>query len=399
MLHDPEQRREGGNMPAAALDQLIERIYDAAIEPAVWTTVMQGMRRLYHTGAETLYFLDYRRDTERHLHIEGIARPFLENFSEIFFTADNPCTRAPALHRPGIVRTDEILCRHLGQADLLTRSTYFNEWMRPQGLHHSMGVTPLAEDGWVLNVTLLRGGPASRFTAHEQRGFGRLGVHLRHALRMARRLDSLSGADRLASAALDQLRHGVVLLDRAHRVLHANRIAEALLRDGSQLRQRASRLTATDPAEHDRLEAALAALARPGAPPPPPLVLRRTPTAPRLVASAMPLLPGRTAPFGAAPATLLLLADPAADRPGAAAMLHGLYGLNATERRLALALIEGESLRDAAERAGVTYETARWNLKVLFQKTDTRRQTELVARLLGDLTAALHTLPNGVARH
>jgi hypothetical protein len=42
----------------------------------------------------------------------------------------------------------------------------------------------------------------------------------------------------------------------------------------------------------------------------------------------------------------------------------------------------------------VTYETARWNLKVLFQKTDTRRQTELVARLLGDLTAALHARPD-----
>jgi DNA-binding CsgD family transcriptional regulator/PAS domain-containing protein len=355
---------------------------------------MQGMRRIYHTGAEALYFLDYRRDTERHFHVEGIARPFLENFSEIFFTADNPCIQAPALHRPGVVRTDEILCRHLGQADLLTRSTYFNEWMRPQGLHHSMGVTPLAEGSWVLNVSLLRGGPASRFTAGERRSFGRLSVHLRHALRMARRLDSLSGADRLASAALDQLRHGVVLLDRAHRVLHANRIAEALLRDGSQLRSQASRLAAADPAEQGRLAAMLAALAEPGAPPPHPLVLRRTATAPRLVASAMRLPSPRAASFGGAPVTLLLLADPAADRPGAAAMLHGLYGFNATERRLALALIEGESLRDAAERAGVTYETARWNLKVLFQKTDTRRQTELVARLLGDLTAALHARPD-----
>jgi DNA-binding CsgD family transcriptional regulator len=245
--------------------------------------------------------------------------------------------------------------------------------------------------GWVLNVSLLRGGRDSRFSAREQRSFGRLGLHFRHALRMSRRLDRLGAGNRLASTALDQLPHAVLLLDPTHHVLHANRAAEALLRDGSQLRSRAGRLVLADGAEHDRLRAMLARLTRLAAPPP--VVLRRTATGRRLVASALRLAPA-AAGFGGAPVTLLLLADPAADRPGAAAMLHGLYGFNATERRLALALIEGESLRDAAERAGVTYETARWNLKVLFQKTDTRRQTELVARLLGDLTAALHARPD-----
>ncbi len=43
----------------------------------------------------------------------------------------------------------------------------------------------------------------------------------------------------------------------------------------------------------------------------------------------------------------------------------------------------------AADAAGMTYETARWYLKVLFQKTGTRRQAELVARLMGDLAAPI----------
>lgn len=377
-------------MPIPAHDALIERIHDAALDPAGWEAVMQGVRRLYHSDAETLYLLDYRRGSERHLHISGIARPFLENFAEIFFTADNPCTRAPALHRPGVVRTDELLCRHLGQADLLARSTYFNEWMRPQRFERSMGVTPLAEDGWALNMTLLRGARPGRFTAAERRSFGRLSVHLRHALRIARRLDSLSAANRLASSALDQLRHGVVLLDQALGVLHANRIAEVLLRDGSQLSARGRRLTAVRPDEQARLAAMLQAAGLPGGPPPTPLVLAATATAPRLVLSAMRLGAAPIAAVTERPVTLLLLVDPATDRPGAARVLSGLYGLNATEQRLALALIDGSSLREAAARADVTYETARWNLKQLFQKTDTRRQGELVARLLGELTAALH---------
>jgi hypothetical protein len=34
----------------------------------------------------------------------------------------------------------------------------------------------------------------------------------------------------------------------------------------------------------------------------------------------------------------------------------------------------------------MTYETGRWYLKVLLQKTHTGRQSELVARLLADLS-------------
>jgi DNA-binding CsgD family transcriptional regulator len=57
------------------------------------------------------------------------------------------------------------------------------------------------------------------------------------------------------------------------------------------------------------------------------------------------------------------------------------FGLTAAESRLALRLLTGESLKSAAAALGITYESARSQLKAIFQKTGTHRQGELIALL------------------
>ncbi len=61
--------------------------------------------------------------------------------------------------------------------------------------------------------------------------------------------------------------------------------------------------------------------------------------------------------------------------------LREQYGLTDTEVRLVCHLIEGRSVRDAAARMKVAYETARSYLKSVFRKTDTHRQVELLQRI------------------
>ena len=58
------------------------------------------------------------------------------------------------------------------------------------------------------------------------------------------------------------------------------------------------------------------------------------------------------------------------------------FGLSAAEARLALHLVAGETLRCAAVKLSITYETARTSLKNIFRKTGTCRQTELVVAIL-----------------
>ena len=98
---------------------------------------------------------------------------------------------------------------------------------------------------------------------------------------------------------------------------------------------------------------------------------------------------GRRRPIGEkditsdeSPAAFVLLTDPdrGASRP--AWMLRKLYGLTAAEIAMAERLLKGDTPEQAAVALKVKLSTARFHLRALFQKTDTRRQSELVRLLL-----------------
>ena len=63
-------------------------------------------------------------------------------------------------------------------------------------------------------------------------------------------------------------------------------------------------------------------------------------------------------------------------------LLRSHFGLTPSEARLALHLVAGETLRSAEVKLGITYESARTQLKKIFNKTGTSRQAELVVVLL-----------------
>lgn len=62
-------------------------------------------------------------------------------------------------------------------------------------------------------------------------------------------------------------------------------------------------------------------------------------------------------------------------------MLQLLYGLTQSEAKLAVCLSDGKSLDQCSEAHGISLNTARSYLKLIFQKTETSRQAELVARI------------------
>src|SRR4030095_9209736 len=59
-------------------------------------------------------------------------------------------------------------------------------------------------------------------------------------------------------------------------------------------------------------------------------------------------------------------------------LLRSHFGLTPAEARLALHLVAGQTLRSAEAKLSITYETARTQLKNIFNKTGTCRQAELV---------------------
>jgi DNA-binding CsgD family transcriptional regulator len=376
-------------MQPDAMDLLTESIYDAAIEPAGWARVMTMLKDNFSTGAEALYFLDYDRHAVRPVHVWGVEDRFLRTFDACFYAADNPFTRAPALHKPGIVRTDEDVLSYLGDPGSLRKSQYYNEWLQPQDFGHTIGTTLLAEEGVLLNFSLLRSAGVGSFGAREVAEFTRLCRHLQRAFRVAMRLETLASRRSMSFEALEHLRFGVAFLGLRGELLHCNSVAEAVIRAGDGLTLRNGRLAAVEMTMHRNLGALLRRVAHERDPAgragTASLTVRRRHARP-LTVSAIRVSPGGASFVAAKPAILLMIAEPDAAPPTDFERVRRLYRLAPAESRLAQALLAGGGLKRAAEAAGMTYETARWYLKILFQKTGTNRQAELVALLLGDLS-------------
>ncbi len=83
------------------------------------------------------------------------------------------------------------------------------------------------------------------------------------------------------------------------------------------------------------------------------------------------------------PALLVYITDPAIERDRAAALISRLFKLSKAETNLVTALSDGSSLIEAAEKLNITRNTARNQLQSIYGKTGTRRQQELLARILG----------------
>jgi DNA-binding CsgD family transcriptional regulator len=106
-----------------------------------------------------------------------------------------------------------------------------------------------------------------------------------------------------------------------------------------------------------------------------PIALPRADSAPNL---AYPLkLPSLSLnPMAEAQAAIILV-DPSHRASPPETSLRSVFRLTAAEARLACALASGESLERICDTLGIGKETARTQLKNIFSKTGTHRQSEL----------------------
>lgn len=219
----------------------------------------------------------------------------------------------------------------------------------------------------------------------EERDFVRMiGRHVVRSRLLARALARAEARGHLASAALDRMAMGVVILDGEGRVAHLNPAARRRLGSGCGVTLSADMLEWSSPAIDQQLRA-LRGRAHVTAGEPRRLaseMLRvvREDGQPPLEILAVSLEGLDLAEGGAAIALFLSDADQAAETP--AAVLRRLYGLTAAEARVAGEILRGNGIDEAASRLGLKRETVRTHLKHIFTKVGTTRQADLVRLLL-----------------
>lgn len=368
--------------------QIIDQIYGAALDVTAWPKAIQTIQNMFGCVAAGIYTADLESGRVSLVELRGIDPGYLRYYIDEYLR-ENPWAEVPALQRPGHIRTDHSLDEYYNSPGYYHSTALYNEWMKPQDFIHTLGTNLLVERRTQTKFFLYRPHRTGAFNAQEMARFEWLCGHLTNAVRIARRLAQQEARAGATFEAVDRMEFGVVFLDAAGRVTQANRAAEDLFRQRDGLSVRSGRLVATHREDGKRLTAGVRAildLHQGQAHPAPQSIRLRRPGGKRPLCVAVVPLPQRVSnPFLMDRASAaLIVTDPELAPAIPAAWLQQHYALTATEARLAQCLTQGTPLRQAAEQLGLTYETARWYLKNIFQKTGTARQPELMRLLLAD---------------
>jgi DNA-binding CsgD family transcriptional regulator len=364
---------------------LVPLIYQAAVDPDQWQPFLEAVNTRYD-GAGSVLHLQCLPGPQsgQVMAAVGVDTRDQQRY-ETYFAARNIWTiRGRDQLRQGAVLTGEDVCPN----SELEGSEYYNDYLKGLGFYHALASVPAADTHTTLIVTTFRSRHRGSFAADDLRLQRTLTPHLQRAAQVHNRLASAASRTCTFQEVLEHLSVGVALLDTRRRPLFANQAAKEIVaaRDGFDLSPDGPTCSSpTDAVELRRvLQSALSACISTRSSGGGALRLQR-PSGRRPYEVLVSPLSGTSSSAPGTPALILFIADPSAESPADQTLLRQLHDLTASEARMAAALLQGQSLGEAADRLDVTRHTARWTVKQLLEKTETRSQGQLIATMLKGL--------------
>lgn len=355
-------------------EQLIDRVYEAAVVPELWRSVLQDVTRIAEAKHSVLIAArgeSFNRWVTSSPDFDELVVAYSTQYRNNARTRSLVVGQHPGFVRDCDVFTDEEMVREPVYRDLLI----------PWGYGTGIGTLIAAPSGDSFIIHAERALSQGHIGVDSLRRLDRMRPHFARAALASARL-SMERA-KGAVAALDAIGLPAAVLGQGGKAIAANPSLAALIPDTLQDRPTrlalahapadkllADAVAALDRAPHD---AAVRSIPIPARGERPPMIVHLAPI--RGVANDI---------FSRALA--LLLATPVVPRDvPSATLVQGLFDLTPSEGRLAALVAAGHPPREAAAQLGWTYETARTALKRVMAKVGVERQAELVGLLSGSL--------------
>ncbi|RQR51213.1 helix-turn-helix transcriptional regulator [Burkholderia sp. Bp9126] len=361
-------------------------VYRGPTEATPWAGFLEAIRAQLDASFTTLVLRSpgsARRGLIINASAHGPLLPGEPSYSEQFYAL------CPFLDQPaGQVFTADAL---FGDAAWRAHD-FYRQYLQPLDLRYVLGANLRGEHGVECAFFASRAHRGRDFDSAERARVAVLLPHLQRAVELHAALDVLDAERALYAGTIDRLDVGTAIVDEDGRVLKRNRIAERLFERQDGLCVRHERLHASCPLDERRLQKALQAALdhyRAGA------LGRIEATTLARSGGAMPLnvLLRPLAPYRGAddrrhrPAVAVFVRDPTSSPQTSRDMLHKLFRLTPMETEIALLLVDGLTLDEAAAATGITKNTARAHLRGIFAKTGATRQAVLVKTLLNSVVS------------
>jgi len=364
--------------------RVFARLFDAAADFDKWPLFLENLTTMFEArGANLMHFdhADNRLAFSMQYGYDNISLTKLEQLAHLF--PDDPRI-AYAMRHAGM----PVTCRQCVDEETLHASRVYKEFLGPAGVEYTMGVHFMDESmGYALSV--MRGPESQPFTRADSELFGELVPSVKRAIELHKRLAMLDFEKRMALETFDTMPLGLVLAASDGRVFFANRAAHEISanRDGFVIANDRFSVHAPDQTAkilgyiRQAVESARRGeiLTAEGLP-----ITR--PSGERPYEAVIATVWGNHLRFGLGqlddPVAVLFITDP--DRPQEAPpeILQRLYGLTPAEAKVVELLVAGNSVAKASGILKLSEHTVREHLGVAFEKTGTKRQAELIKRIL-----------------
>lgn len=375
-----------GDRPASSdpeqLSKLIGDIYDAALDPELWPSVLQAICGFVPGSMANIYSQDAIEKTANRYFTWGHDPHYVSLYLETY-AGLNPMLPAQLFFPAGEVYSMADIISHAEMQE----TRFYKEWLEPQGYVDFVGCNLDKSATSVAPLAVVRHARDGVVDEEARRRMGLIAPHVRRAIRIGKVID-LARVEAIAFGnVLDRLVAGVFLVDAESRIVHVNASGRAMLAEGAVLHEAGGRIVATDPRANLALRDVVARSGAGDAAVGTKGIAVMVPARGGLeyVADCLTLTSGSRlstgASYGAVVAVFIRKAM--LDLHSPLELLSRRYDLTAGELRVLLALIDTGNVAEVARHLGIVEGTVRNHLHRLFEKTGTRRQAELVRLLSG----------------
>ena len=261
-----------GKMKAEDRNELIELCYASVTEIEGYQLLIEKLSQEIGADAADIVLENTSSKSCVTYGTLGFDPAFLENYDTKYLGKNIWFEELEKL-APDRSHTDTLFSR------ALKKSAYFNEWVKPQGLEHSIGAVLESQsdsNGW---IGLCRSTGSKAFSDRERAVLDLVLPHLKRSLILSKQLNTNNDQLDVVSLAVSTLSIPVIILDCHGRVVEMNSKADKFLSGHSQLKISVSghiqtHCGRTHAKIGQAIYLALTALDEPNVPPPSPVVVK-----------------------------------------------------------------------------------------------------------------------------
>ena len=366
---------------------LVGRIYDCVLQPDEWTGVLETVSTAVGGLNASISIQD---PISR---VASFSAEWANPPEAVRLYNEKYASLNPVLTSGWYCELDDPIsaARYTGTNDYF-QSRYAREFLKPLGWGDALG-SHLAKFSSRYGILCIFGPWSKGAFQDDELSFIRtLSPHIRRAVQISELLGPPPARQTIEAATLELLTAGVVLVDAQKRVVYRNGAADELISRSPGLGLIGDHLHVADAWTAGKLAAAIdtALIGTPGAMPENgiPIALGGTKGAP-IAAWVLPLKRrSHAGPQGLAPKVAIFLHEMGQSPPLAGELFVKQFAITQSECRVLMLLVQGKSLAEVADWAGISLTTVRTHLSRLLAKTETRNQAQLIRLAMTALSPA-----------